>query len=115
MMPVTLEWVPTFRKGQGGDDMSIFQGRILLATDGSLHAQAAARTAGELAEATGSKLHAVPGGTPLRPSPRLRAPRRRGRTLLSLGRLHELHRDGGGNQGPQAGSPGHTRRTGKED
>jgi nucleotide-binding universal stress UspA family protein len=39
--------------------MSIFQGRILLATDGSPHAAAAARTATELAEATGSKLHVV--------------------------------------------------------
>ena len=39
--------------------MSIFQARILLATDGSPHAEAAARTAVELAEATGSKLHVV--------------------------------------------------------
>ena len=39
--------------------MSIFQGRILLATDGSPHAEAAARTASELAEATGCKLHVV--------------------------------------------------------
>ena len=39
--------------------MSIFQGRIVLATDGSPHAEAAARTAVELAEATGSKLHVV--------------------------------------------------------
>ena len=39
--------------------MAIFQSRILLATDGSPHAEAAARTAAELAEATGSKLHVV--------------------------------------------------------
>src|ERR687893_1424218 len=39
--------------------MSIFQARILLATDGSQHAEAAAKTAVELAEATGSKLHVV--------------------------------------------------------
>ena len=39
--------------------MTIFGGRILLATDGSAHAQAAARTAAELAGATGSKLHVV--------------------------------------------------------
>ncbi len=42
--------------------MSIFQGRILLATDGSPHAEAAAVTAVELAKATGSKLHVVAAG-----------------------------------------------------
>jgi nucleotide-binding universal stress UspA family protein len=39
--------------------LSIFPTRILLATDGSLHAQLAAMTAIDLAESTGSQLHVV--------------------------------------------------------
>lgn len=39
--------------------MSIFHNRILLATDGSPHAEAAAVTATELTKATGSNLHVV--------------------------------------------------------
>ena len=39
--------------------MSIFRTRILLATDGSPHAELAALTAVDLAESTGSRLHVV--------------------------------------------------------
>lgn len=39
--------------------MSIFPARILLATDGSPHAELAAMTAVDLAESTGSRLHVV--------------------------------------------------------
>ncbi|HSL00603.1 MAG TPA: universal stress protein [Rubrobacteraceae bacterium] len=39
--------------------MSIFPARILLATDGSPHAELAALTAVDLAESTGSRLHVV--------------------------------------------------------
>ena len=39
--------------------MSIFPTRILLATDGSPHAELAAKTAVDLAESTGAKLHVV--------------------------------------------------------
>jgi nucleotide-binding universal stress UspA family protein len=44
---------------QGGDPMSIFPTRILLATDGSEEAELAARTAVDLAGKTGSELHVV--------------------------------------------------------
>lgn len=60
MAAFALELTHAFlNKGRGNDNVSIFQARILLATDGSPHAEAAARTAVELAEATGSKLHVV--------------------------------------------------------
>jgi nucleotide-binding universal stress UspA family protein len=39
--------------------MSIFPTKVLLATDGSREARLAARTAGDLAEKTGSELHVV--------------------------------------------------------
>ena len=39
--------------------MSIFPTKILLATDGSIEADLAARTAAELADKTGSQLHLV--------------------------------------------------------
>ncbi|MDP8926136.1 MAG: universal stress protein [Actinomycetota bacterium] len=39
--------------------MSIFPTKILLATDGSLDAQLALRTAAELTNSTGSELHIV--------------------------------------------------------
>lgn len=42
--------------------MSIFPTTILLATDGSKEAELAARTAADLAESTGSKLHVVTAG-----------------------------------------------------
>ena len=44
---------------QGGDPMSIFPTRILLATDGSEEAELAARIAADLAGKTGSELHVV--------------------------------------------------------
>jgi nucleotide-binding universal stress UspA family protein len=44
---------------QGGDPMSIFPTRILLATDGSEEAELAARTAADLAGKTGSELDVV--------------------------------------------------------
>jgi nucleotide-binding universal stress UspA family protein len=51
----------------GGDSMSIFPTRILLATDGSAEAQLAATTAADLASRTGSELHVVHVGE-LRPT-----------------------------------------------
>jgi nucleotide-binding universal stress UspA family protein len=44
---------------QGGEEMSIFPTKILLATDGSKEAQLAARTAADLANSTNSELHVV--------------------------------------------------------
>jgi nucleotide-binding universal stress UspA family protein len=44
---------------QGGDPMSIFPTKILVATDGSEEAELAARTAADLAEKTASELHVV--------------------------------------------------------
>ena len=44
---------------QGGNSMSIFPTRILLATDGSSEAQLPATTAADLARRTDSELHVV--------------------------------------------------------
>jgi nucleotide-binding universal stress UspA family protein len=44
---------------RGEDEMSIFPTHILLATDGSPHADLAARAAVDLARSTGSRLHVV--------------------------------------------------------
>jgi nucleotide-binding universal stress UspA family protein len=44
---------------RGEDEMSIFPTHILLATDGSPHADLAARVAVDLARSTGSRLHVV--------------------------------------------------------
>jgi nucleotide-binding universal stress UspA family protein len=44
---------------QGGNRMSIFPTKILLATDGSREAELAARTAADLANSTNSELHVV--------------------------------------------------------
>jgi hypothetical protein len=44
---------------QGGNPMSIFPARILLATDGSEEAHLAATTAADLAEKTNSELHVL--------------------------------------------------------
>src|SRR5215218_8853878 len=44
---------------RGEDEMSIFPTHILLATDGSPHADLAAKVAMDLAQSTGSRLHVV--------------------------------------------------------
>jgi nucleotide-binding universal stress UspA family protein len=46
-------------KETGGDRMSIFPTKILLASDGSREADLAARTAAELANSTNSELHLI--------------------------------------------------------
>jgi nucleotide-binding universal stress UspA family protein len=53
IVPVESVWK------QGGDQMSIFPTKILLATDGSREAQLAARTAVDLANGTNSELHLI--------------------------------------------------------
>src|SRR5829696_6035697 len=47
------------RRGKGGEEMSIFPTKILLATDGSREAQLARTTAIDMAESTNSELHLV--------------------------------------------------------